>query len=125
MVYRMGELTCLRQGLEGTPPPCAADCRTGRGGRLGSWGRGRLPAMGELRSGWHISYQGDQQRGTPLTAPLMDKHTGRSVRLQGTGEAGTGPGGGVQRAAILNGLTPRAPRRRPGDPALVKDAGSR
>lgn len=87
-------------------------------------GAGRLPAMGELRSGWHISYQGDQQRGTPLTAPLMDKHTGRSVRLQGTGEAGTGPGGGVQRAAILNGLTPRAPRRRPGDPALVKDAGS-
>lgn len=43
-------------------------------------GAGRLPAMGELRSGWHISYQGDQQRGTPLTAPLMDKHTGRSVR---------------------------------------------
>lgn len=31
---------------------------------------------------------------------------------------------GCTETAILNSLTPRAPRRRPGDPALVKDAGS-
>lgn len=30
-----------------------------------------LPVIGELTSGGLISYQGNQQRGTPLTAPLI------------------------------------------------------
>ena len=33
--------------------------------------KGRLPVRGELTSGGLISYQGNQQRGTPLTAPLV------------------------------------------------------
>ena len=51
-------------------------CETDRGQdtaavfALGS-GRGRLPVTGELMSGWFISYQGNQQRGPPLTAPLI------------------------------------------------------
>ena len=39
----------------------------GGGGRA----EGRLPVIGELMSGGLISYQGNQQRGTPLTAPLI------------------------------------------------------
>ena len=35
-------------------------------------GRGRCYQLqGELMSGWLIGYQGNQQRGTPLTAPLI------------------------------------------------------
>ena len=32
---------------------------------------GRLPVIGEMTSGGLIGYQGNQQRGTPLTTPLI------------------------------------------------------
>ena len=57
-------------------PPCAADS----GGQdmtavFAPRGKGRLPVIGELTSGGFISYQGNQPRGTPLTAPLIkDNH---------------------------------------------------
>ena len=39
-------------------------------------GEGRLPVIGELTSGGLISYQGNQERGMPLTTPLMRNSTG-------------------------------------------------
>ena len=37
-------------------------------------GKGRFPVIGEMMSGWLISYQGNQQRGTPLTILLKSYH---------------------------------------------------
>lgn len=34
-------------------------------------GKGRLPVIGGIMSAWLISYHGNQQRGMPLTAPLI------------------------------------------------------
>ena len=34
-------------------------------------GKGRLPVMGGILSGWLVGYQGYQLRGTPLTAPWI------------------------------------------------------
>ena len=45
----------------------------------GVGGKGRLPVTGELTSGGLISYQGRQQRGTPLTAPLIRTITSWSL----------------------------------------------
>ena len=63
--------------------------------------KGRLPVIGELTSGGLISYQGNQQRGKPLTTPLIRIITswglglvvGRSVMGVGVGEAGPGRAG--------------------------------
>ena len=34
-------------------------------------GKSRLPVIGGITAGWLISYQGNQQRDTPLTTPLI------------------------------------------------------
>ena len=49
----------------------------------GGAGEGRLLVIGELMSGGLISYQRNQQRGTPLTAPLI-----RTIISWGLGQVG-------------------------------------
>ena len=44
-------------------------------------GEGRLPLIGELTSGGLISYQRNQWRGTPLTAPLIRTITSWGLEL--------------------------------------------
>ena len=43
-------------------------------------GKGRWPVIGELMTGGLISYQGNQQRGTPLTASLIRTSTSWGLR---------------------------------------------
>ena len=71
---------------------------------------------GELRSGWLISYQGNQQRGRPLMAPLIRtitswgpgqvyreaKHVSRVQVKQALVEQGITES---KRTTILSGLT--------------------
>ena len=66
-----GDLTRLKQGPGATP-----HCVWLRADR--TWWqssppkeRGELPFIGELTAGGLISYQGNQQRGTPLTTPSI------------------------------------------------------
>ena len=62
-----------------TPP-----CVVGRGQDValrGGEGKGRLPVIGGITSGGLIGYQGNQQRGRPLTAPLI-----RAVTSWGPGQ---------------------------------------
>ena len=54
----MRELTHLKQGLGATDTPLgAADGRQDMAAGYAPGGRGRLPVMGELTSGWLIGYQ--------------------------------------------------------------------
>ena len=69
----------LKQGPEGTPHH--VQLMNGQGmvavftlGREG-WSGGRLPVIGELTSESLISYQGNQQRDTSLTAPRQKEMT--------------------------------------------------
>lgn len=50
--------------LGATHTPCAAK-------GAGPGGRGRLSVTGDTEPGGLISYQGNKQRGRPLTAPLI------------------------------------------------------
>ena len=52
-------------------PACVADGGQDKAASYSPPRKGRLPVRGELTSGGLISYQGNQQRGTPLTAPLI------------------------------------------------------
>ena len=68
-----GRLTRLKPGSEATPRVC---CRwlAGQGSSLHYfWGKGWLLVIGRITSGWLIIYQGDQQRGTPFTTPLVSQ----------------------------------------------------
>ena len=66
-----GDLTCLKQGPGATPHQVQQTVGKTwwQSSLLG--GKGRLPVIGELRSAGLTSYQRNQQRGMPLTAPLM------------------------------------------------------
>ena len=69
-------------------PPCAVDDGQDMAAVFTPKWKKRLPVIGELMSGGLIRYQGNQQRGTPLTAPLIriitswgrGRSVGRSVR---------------------------------------------
>ena len=52
-------------------PPCAVDSGQDMATVFAPEREGRLPIVGELRSGEFTSYQGNQQRDTPLTAPFV------------------------------------------------------
>ena len=43
--------------------------------------KGRLPVIGGVMSGWLTSYQGKQQKGRPLTSPLI-----RTITSWGLGQ---------------------------------------
>ena len=70
MVHWIGDLTYTQEGPG----------ETHHGGQQVAswqWQQSSLPeeegiVMGELISGWLISYQGNQQRSTTLTAPLIN-----------------------------------------------------
>ena len=63
----MGELTGLKPG-PGETPQCVQWALL--------WGEGRLPIIGEWTSDGLTSYQGNQERGMPITTPLMRTSTG-------------------------------------------------
>ena len=68
------DLTVCGRQMAGRTWPQASSC----------WvGRGNCQLLGELISGWLISSQGNQQRGMPLTAPLI-----RTVTRWGLGQVG-------------------------------------
>ena len=52
-------------------PLCVADSRQDMVAIFAPGGNGRLLDIGGMTSGWLISYQGNQQRSTPLTTPLI------------------------------------------------------
>ena len=72
----MGVPLGLKQGPGATPHGVqlmAGGTLAGFAGAAGGVGRQekRLPVTGRMRSGWLLSYQGNQQRQTPLPlAPL-------------------------------------------------------
>ena len=85
-----GRLTCLKQGPGATPHRVG---RTAGGHHVGSpHSRERkpdCPSQGELTSGGLLSYQGNQQKGRALTAPVPRTSTSwglgqgpRKVRLR-------------------------------------------
>ena len=78
-----GSLHVWSKVLERHPTVCIRlQWRAGHGSSL-RWGFAgeRLPVIGELMSGGLISYQRNQQRGTPLTAPLI-----RTITSWGLGQ---------------------------------------
>ena len=67
-----GELKCLKQGPAVTPYPCVRDGEQDMVQASLPRGEGGYQLSGEWTSGWLISYLGNQQRGTPLTACPFD-----------------------------------------------------
>ena len=65
----MGELTHLNQGSGVHPALCSVG-RQDMAAVFNPGGQGKLPVTGGFASSGLISYQGNWQRGTPLTAPL-------------------------------------------------------
>ena len=55
-------------------PPCAAEGSQAMVAAFAPGGNGRLPVIGELKSGGLISYQGNQRRGMPFTAGPFHKN---------------------------------------------------
>ena len=86
-----GDLPCLRQGLEWHPTIWGRR-QAGHGSSLCSQGRERLQLQGKLKSGWLISCQGNQQRGAPLTASLINYHSGDSSHLKSRPNTSWGQG---------------------------------
>ena len=52
-------------------PLCATHGRKDMVAVFTPGGKGRLPVIGELKSGRFITYQGNQDRAMPLTTPLI------------------------------------------------------
>ena len=63
-------------------PPCKADGGQDMAAVLLPGEEGGYQLEGELTSGRLIGYQGNQQRGAPLTAPLIKYPTGDSSDLK-------------------------------------------
>ena len=75
-----GAYTSVARSWRDTPP-CTAHGGQDMMEVFAPRGEERLPVIGELMSGGLISYQGNQQRGTPLTTPLT-----RTVPSWGLGQ---------------------------------------
>ena len=73
-----GSYTSEARSWSDTPHGCGRQW-AGHGSSLGSQGKRAITTYRrELTSGWLIHYQGNQQRGMPLTVPLINYHSGDS-----------------------------------------------
>ena len=67
----MGKLVCLKQGPGVTPHHVRQMVGRRRQQSSLSAGLGDCQLQEELTSGWLTGYQENQQKGTPLTTPLI------------------------------------------------------